>query len=327
MPKENDSMVISKRLVIIISSIVALVLIACGIMMIEFFKARNLVDDEGYHDENHEFVISVDAFENMTETYQVQRYATAYLNADAEEFLYYVFGAADDVFVYNEIYEGEIITETTNTWTCESDYTKYLFHMEYGELYFERGDISEDRRPGVSDDGADLLIRDVLQMHGLKEENMTFGGSAAGLFTLEKQGTYYYRLSPVNGMDISIYAAGVYAVVGDGDLLALSYRNIEDDIVPIGQPAQTISAKDASQKLFELEMEEFHFDEDLIFTRAELVYDLARVYDNTDKAALVPVWEFSTADNIYFQVDAVTGMVFSGMNENACKIEQWNGEW
>ena len=327
MPKESDKLVISKRLVIIISSIVAVVLIACGILVVELFRARSLTDSEDYHDEDREITISVEAFRNMTETREVQRYAATFLNVDAEEFLYYVFGMADDVFLYEEEFEGDVITENTRMWSCESDYTKYLFGMEHGELYFERGDISTDAKPGMTDAAADAMIRDVLQLHGVFDGNMIFEGSAAGLFTLEKQGTYYYRLSPVDGMNISIYSAGIYAVIGNGDLLALSYRNIGGGIEASGQPAQVISARDAANKLNDMDPADFQTDTDLIFTKAELVYDLARVYDNPEKVALVPVWEFSTDDNVYFQVDAVSGTVFSGMNANACNIEQWNGEW
>ncbi len=324
--KKNSGKKASKRSVIIISALAAIVLITLGIFAVEFVRART-GDEIGEHDgPERDAVLSIEALSGMTETYDVQKYAAKYLNVEAEAFLYYIFGMAEDVYIYEESYDGEVITEITRTWASESDYTRYLFHLEFGQLYFERGDIEEVGRPGVRAERAESLIREVLQLHGAKDGNLIFDESGRELFPGEREDVFCLRLEPIDGLRVSLSSLGVSAIISNGDVIAMSYLNLEGELRPVGEAAQTLSAWDAAQSLFKLEQEDLNFYGDLIFERAELVYDAFRVKGDAEKAVLAPVWELYTDDNGYFQIDAITGEIISGMEDHAYNIEEWTGE-
>ncbi|MGI5900063.1 MAG: hypothetical protein ACOX8S_09125 [Christensenellales bacterium] len=324
--KKDSDQRTGKGRVIIISALAALVLITLGIFAVEYIRSR-AGDEIGEHDgPERDAVLSIEALSAMKDAYDVQKYAAKYLNVDAEAFLFYVFGMAEDVYIYEESYDGEVITEITRTWASEGDYSRYLFHLEFGELYFERGDIEEAGRPGVRADRAESLIREVLQLHGLRDNNLIFQEDGGKLFPGERDDVFYFSLEPVDGLKVSLSNLGISAIVSAGDVLAMSYLNLEGELRPIGEAVRTLSAWEAAQSLLELEQEDINFYGDLIFKRAELVYEAFRVVGDAEKAVLAPVWELYTDDNGYFQLDAVTGEIISGMEEHAYNINEWMGE-
>ncbi|MBQ2818387.1 MAG: hypothetical protein IJF16_10720 [Clostridia bacterium] len=289
----------------------------------EFYEEHEHGDEPEYDDEQ---VIDISALESMTEAALVNRYCATFVNVDAEPLVYYVFGLLDDVTYYTDVYEGEVAKETTVIWTSDSDITKYMSCMEYGELYFERGDVYESGKVTRTPEQVDKMVREVLSLHGVPNDNLVFGGKASNAFYDAGENMYYYYVDSLAGLPVSHYNLGIF-VMANEDITALSYKNISDEVSVTGDMHQTISAYEAAQKIFELSEEELRFYDDLIFESAQLVYDIVGVKDHPDKGVLTPMWELYTKDNTVLQVDAITGDIIDGLSVPYFTIDQYNGNW
>ncbi len=259
-----------------------------------------------------------------TDTYTLPCYAGTLYNADPESLVYYVFGAADDVTFVDESFTTGVVEIDSTSWQSEKNVDLYLYHEDYGELYFTRGDIYKEYKAKRSEDevGADVL--DVLSQHGLKTENLTYGGSALGVFEGASETSYYFALQDIGSYPVSPYTSGVYVMTDGADVIGMSYINIEDTLAPLGD-VTTLSAGEAVLGVYQIDPNILALYEPLNFVDARLAYNLVRVAGETDKCVLVPVWEFFTDAGTVFQVDAVSGAAYDGIIEHSFTLSQWEG--
>lgn len=275
-------------------------------------------------------VVDVRALMSLNQSWTLSRYAVRYFNPNADDFLYYVFAGKDDVSVYEETYPGEIIDEVTATYASASDDHLYLFCMDYGELYFERGDIYGELDASISDEQADEILREVMQLHGLPTGNLVFGGRAGESLSAGSESAFYYDLQSVDGVPFSSYNLGVFAMLDGPDVVCLSYTNIDaGSMTPTGAPCQTLTGAQAAQVLLDLPEDYLALYDygDLTFEKAELVYDVVRVKGDASKGVLTPLWELTSQNGIIFQIDAITGALLDGASPYCFTQAQWAGQW
>jgi len=259
-----------------------------------------------------------------TDTYTLPCYAATFCNADPEPLVYYVFGAADDVTFVDESFTTGVVEIDSTSWQSEQHPDLYLYSEEYGELYFTRGDIFQEYKAerSAEDVGADVL--DVLAQHGLKCDNLTYGGSAVGTFEGAGETNYYFALNPIGDIPVSPYTSGVYVMTDGADIIGMSYINIEDNRTELGE-VTTLSIGEAVLGVYQIDPNILAMYEPINFVDARLAYEVVRVANETDKCVLIPVWEFAADSGVVFQVDAVSGVPFDGIVEHSFTLAQWEG--